>query len=266
MPSLKTLSNGPAPRPVGSALVVAVCAAASLGIMAQGANALTTYDSQVTCPIDGKPFKATMVGSFYQRGVRLDSKPTGSLIAPYPYPVCPGNGFVMYQNEFSQGELTAIRTIVLADEYQRLRREHTDYYMVAYVKQRLEGHDYDLGNMYLRASWEAEGNKPELARRYQALAIDRYDAFLRLDSSRSEDWWTASIVAAELNRLLGNFDAAEARLKSLPFAPTDVLMQLIDQIRMHARNHNSKPEELVFDAAGDAVDATVGSGSALRRE
>ena len=196
MLSLETLSKGPAPGPVRSALVVAFCATASLGIMAQGANALTTYETQVTCPIDGKPFKATMVGSFYQSGMRLNSKPIGSLIAPYPYPVCPGNGFVMYQNEFSEGELSAIRSIVSADEYQRLRSEHTDYYMVAYVKQRLEDNDYDLGNMYLRASWEAEGSKPELAHRYQALAIERYDAFLRLDSSRSEDWWAASIVAA----------------------------------------------------------------------
>src|SRR3954452_5221760 len=142
-------------------------AAASFVIAAPAAHAVTFYNVEVTCPIDGKPFKATMVSSLYQRGMRLDSKPIGSLVAPYPYPVCPGNGFVMYQNEFPETELRAIKAIVLTDEYRASRAEHTDYYMVAYVKERLGGDSYDLGNMYLRASWEAEDEKPELAHQYQ---------------------------------------------------------------------------------------------------
>jgi hypothetical protein len=254
MSSLKRLSKGPA---TGPALVV-LCAAASLGIMAQGANALTTYESQITCSIDGKPFKATMVGSFYQQGMRLDSKPLGALIAPYPYPVCPENGFVMYQNNFPPSELSAIKAIVLTDEYRRLRYPHTDYYMVAYVKTCLGDDDYDLGNLYLRASWEAERDKPPLVREYQDLALEKYDAFVRHDSSHSEDWWTASVIAAELERLLGRFDDAEKRLNSLPGASNRVLQQAIDQIRLHASNHNSKQEEMrIIDASEEA---TVGSG------
>jgi hypothetical protein len=218
--------------------------AAGLGIATQAANALTTYEAQVTCPIDGTTFTATMVSSFYQQGMRLDSKPLGSLIAPYPYPVCPGNGFVMYQNEFAAGELSAIKAIVLTDDYRRARSENTDYFMVAYVKERLGGNDYDLGNMYLRAGWEAEDNKPKLVRQYQTLALTKYDAFLKRDSGRTEDWWAASVVAAELDRLLGNFDAAETRLNSLPPASNNTLRQAINQIRAHAHNHNAKPEEL----------------------
>jgi hypothetical protein len=53
--------------------------------------------------------------------------------------------------------------------------------MVAYVKERLEGDDYDLGNIYLRASWEAESEQLPLVHQYQALAIARYDAFLKRD-------------------------------------------------------------------------------------
>jgi hypothetical protein len=208
-----TSSNRPALRAVRTTLAV-ISMAVSLGIATGGANALTTYELTATCPIDGKEFTATMVSSSYQSGMRLDSRPLGALIAPYPYPVCPGNGFVMYQDEFSESELRAIRAIVLTDDYQRLRNEHTNYYMVAYVKERLEGNDFDLGDMYLRASWEAEIEHPSLVQQYRALAIAKYDAFLMRDSTHSKDWWFATVVAAELDRLLGHFDAVEARLET----------------------------------------------------
>jgi len=236
-------------------------AAASFVIAAPAAHAVTFYNVEVTCPIDGKPFKATMVSSLYQRGMRLDSKPIGSLVAPYPYPVCPGNGFVMYQNEFPETELRAIKAIVLTDEYRASRAEHTDYYMVAYVKERLGGDSYDLGNMYLRASWEAEDEKPELAHQYQGFAIEKFDAFLKRDSSGSQEWWAASVLAAELYRLVGHFNVVETRLKSLPPAPNATLRQVVAQIRLHARNHNATPQEFVVDPAEpEAFEGTVGFG------
>ena len=154
---------------------------------------------------------------------------------PYPYPVCPGNGFVMYQDTFSETELVAIKSIVLTDEYRRLRRENTDYYMIAYVKERTDGHDYDLGNMYLRASWEAERDRPYLVDRYRALAIERFDAFAKREPNRSKEWWTASILAAELDRLLGHFDTVEVRFNGLPLAELSArfadtgLVDVVDQ-------------------------------------
>jgi hypothetical protein len=244
MSSSKITSSNRSLRPVRTTLAV-ITMVASFGIATGGANALTTYESTATCPIDGKEFTATMVASSYQSGMRLDSRPVGALIAPYPYPVCPGNGFVMYKDEFSEGELTAIRAIVLTDDYQRLRNEHTNYYMVAYVKERLEGDDYDLGDMYLRASWEAEIERPSLVQQYQALAIAKYDAFLMRDFTRSKDWWFATVVAAELDRLLSHFEAVEARLGGLATPPNSGLKQAIGQIRSNALAHNSKQETLL---------------------
>jgi hypothetical protein len=249
-----TSSNHPALRPVRATLAV-ISMAASLAVATGWANALTTYESTAICPIDGKEFTATMVASSYQSGMRLDSRPLGALIAPYPYPVCPGNGFVMYQDEFSEDQLRAIRAIVLSDDYQRLRNEHTNYYMVAYVKERLEGNDYDLGDMYLRASWEAEIERPSLVQQYQALAIAKYDAFVKRDSTRSKDWWFATVVAAELDRLLGHFDAVEARLDGLARPPNSGLQQAIGQIRSNALAHNSKQEKLL-----PSNERTTGSG------
>jgi hypothetical protein len=161
----------------------------------------------------------------------------------------------MYQDKFSESELGAIRAIVLTADYQRLRNEHTNYYMVAYVKERLEGDDYDLGDMYLRASWEAEIERPSLVQQYQALAIAKYDAFLKRDSTRSKDWWFATVVAAELDRLLGHFDAVEARLDGLASPPNSGLKQAISQIRSNALAHNSKQEKLL-----PSNERTTGSG------
>jgi hypothetical protein len=165
------------------------------------------------------------------------------LIAPYPFPVCPENGFVVYESDFSVAELAAIKAIVLTDEYRRSRNEHTDYYMIAYVKARLGGNSYELGNMYLRASWEAELDKPALVEQYRILAVESFDAYVKEEPGHGEDWWVASVVATELDRLLGNFGAVNARLKRLPPAPNDNLMMVIDQIRSHALNHSANPED-----------------------
>ena len=229
-------------RSAARAGLVLISIAASLGVTTHWANALTEYEAKVTCPIDGKQFMATMVASFYQQGMRLDTKPLGSVIAPYPFPVCPENGFVVYENDFSVGELAAIKAIVLTDEYRRARSEHTDYYMIAYVEARLGRNSYELGNMYLRASWEAESNKPALVQQYRTLAVEKFDAFVKDETNPGEDWWVASVVATELDRLLGNFGAVNTRLKRLPPALNDNLILVINQIRSHALNHSTIPE------------------------
>src|SRR5262249_32836442 len=102
----------------------------------QLAGALTLYEMELPCPIDGQKFRTSMVASYTSRGVRLDLKPLGTDVAPYPYPVCPDNGFVIYQSEFSDAELAAIRSIVAGDEIKAYRREDTHHAVWAPVKQR----------------------------------------------------------------------------------------------------------------------------------
>jgi hypothetical protein len=218
------------------------------------AHALFVQELEVTCPIDGKPFRARMVAAFSSSGMRLDLKPLGSVVAPYPYPVCPDNGFVMYKSDFSEAELAAIRPIVQSDEYQRLRREHTSYYMMGYLKERMGVRGFELAEAYLGASWEAERDKPHLVADYRARARDKFDAFLAQRSGsaegvQSEEWWTASAVAAELERLLGHFDKAAERVNGLPVSGLietmgqkgDLLTQLVDQIRLRALAHDAQP-------------------------
>ena len=245
------------------AALIAVAVGTSSVLAAQTAIATTSYQISLTCPIDGQPFTATLMGSYFQSGMRLDFKPIGSLVAPYPYPVCPGNGFVMYQDTFSDNELSTIRAIVLSDEYRQLRAENTDYFMVAYMKQRLGASHYELGNTYLRASWEAERVAPDLVDRYRKLALQEFDTSLHGKRSLTEDWWTATVLAAELERLLGHFNAVELRIGGLPLAELGArhpgLRGVLDQVRMHALQRNSAPELMQLPAP---VGGTIGRAPA----
>jgi len=243
------------------ALVGAVIGANAIPA-AETAMATTTYEARVTCPIDGQPFTATLIGSYFQSGMRLDFKPIGSLSAPTPYPVCPGNGFVVYKDTFSDAELSRIRAIVASDEYRQLRSDNTDYFMVAYVKERLGTSQYDLAHTYLRASWEAERDMPELADPYRRLARQAFDNFRRAERNHTEEWWTAAVVAAEMDRLLARFETVEFRISTLPLAELRAnhpgLNAVLDQIRTHANQRNSAPEQWYVPAQ---IGGTVGQMS-----
>ena len=245
----------PKSRKIGTVMLSAATFFASAMVANAGTptppvKANTTFEVTVTCPIDGQPFKTRQVASYFQSGMRLDFKPIGALIVPYPYPVCPGNGFVIYQQEFSAVEITAIRAIVATDEYRRLRAENTDYFVVAYVKERMGAAAYELGHTYLRATWEAERDVPRLVQRYRELALEKFNAFVHGKRGGSEDWWTASVLAAELDRLLGHFDAVETRYNALPLSEMSTsypdLKNVLDQIRAHALRHNSRPEQMLM--------------------
>jgi len=250
----------------GASVWFGATVAAAMLAAPQPAASLTLYEQEVTCPIDGQTFKATLVGTYMAKGMRLDLKPLGDVIAPYPYPVCPGNGFVMYQNEFSADELTAIKSIVASDDFKALRQEHTDHAMVAYLKQRLGARDFDVAESFLQASWEAERDRPQLVDEYRALALDAFDAARERGNLNADDGLTAAVVSAELERLLGDFASAQARLTSLEAElSTDAvgeaaknnatLAKVIDQIALHTFNRNDEPEAL-----SDQM-STIGSGA-----
>ncbi len=241
-------------RAAGGALLSISIAVSSTG----PALSLTMAKQEFTCPIGGEKFTADVVGSHTQFGMRLDLRPIGAMLAPIPLPVCPGNGFVMFKRQFTPEEIKAIETIVITEEYRQARRRHVDYYMVAFMRERLGATPIELARLYQRASWEAEGRyaseakkppeKPELVTQYRTLALQKFDVFLQQDQSYSTEWWTAAVIAAELERLLGRFDAAKERIARLPVGklPADSpVRKAIDQIGAHVLKQNSDPERFV---------------------
>jgi hypothetical protein len=70
------------------------------------ASAQRLQEKEMTCPIGGESFKVTTIGSsgtMFDRS--LDLKPIGLTAVSWPLVKCPSNGFVMYQQKFSDDEL-----------------------------------------------------------------------------------------------------------------------------------------------------------------
>ena len=228
-------------------------AAATLSLMAVGAagpaHALTYRDKMIICPLDGRPFMARVVNSYTQFGVRLDLKPHGALDAPIPLPVCPGNGFVMFKRKFAPAEIEAIKKIVFTDAYRKARAKNTNYYMAGYIRERMGAGGDVLGQYYLRASWEAENRKSAAAhRRYMALALAKFDGFLGTSPKKDRKWWTAQLLAANVERKLGRFAAARVRLERLPvqtLATGSPLRAVHRQIADWTGKRNSDPQDFV---------------------
>ncbi len=199
---------------------------------ASAADASRIGRSTFTCPIGGEKFDSRVVLSGYQRGQRLDFRPYGAIVSPAPLPKCPGNGFVMYKNEFSSEEIAKLKPIVASREYQALQKQHRTYFLAAYLEEKMgEATDRSFASRYLRASWQAEGSwspggtadnlDPQdraLLVRYRTLALEKLNAALAKDERGSKEWLTGMLLAAELERLLGRFDAAKKRLAELPAA------------------------------------------------
>ena len=212
----------------------------SIGLFALGsisAAATTLQEQEFTCPIGGQTFKATIVASSTFFGQRLDLKP----IAPMPsslLPVCPANGFVMYKTNFSGEELSKLTPMVLSDEFQLKRAENTSDFMVAYMRERMGADDEEVGLLYLQASWEAETERPLLVSRYRSLALEKLQLALGRDRR-----WRIVLLAAELERLLGQLDAVEARLAAVPRgALNEGQSMALEQIRKHAQDRNAEPQ------------------------
>jgi len=220
--------------------------AALLTAAPETGRTLTFGEREFTCPIDGRTFTARVVQSHSQFGMRLDLRPLGALVAPMPLPVCPGNGFVMYKIEFTEAEVGKLKTIVGSEAFQQARPGHTDYYMAAFIKERMGAPDYDVAWTYLHASWEAENVKRERLAEYLALAVSAFDKARPREQQETDRWWAAHLVAADLERRLGRFTAVDQRLDVLPLAtlPEQSPVRLAaQQIRAWNQQRNTEPQE-----------------------
>ena len=230
------------------ASIAAIIATSFIGLAAitQPSQALTMSVKDFVCPIDGQKFKARTMNSYTRFGQRLDMKPLGRLIAPRPLAVCPSNGFPLYKKKFSPGEIARLKTIVLSPAFKQARARNSDYFMVAFVKERLGEAGFSIAYTYLKASWETEGRKQDLHRRYLALTISKLDGFAKTARPGGKRWWTAQLLAGNLERRLGRFEAAKKRLARLPMSalpPGSAYRRVANQVRSAIAARDSAPRK-----------------------
>jgi hypothetical protein len=224
-------------------------AAALIALVAGGAiaHATTMFPVERTCPIGGAKYQSFEIGSTSQFGMRLDLRPNGPA-AHLPWIECP-NGFVVWKDEkdFTKDEIAKLTPIVASQAYQRMRKEHVTAYRVVFLRRALGENDAALAWLILKAAWEAEDTDKEALRQsYLAEAHPAMLARAKAAPSHDEEWWAASIVAAEIDRQRGRFRESIAALDALPVGELkndDVKRAVIDQIKNLARRNDAKPAD-----------------------
>jgi len=209
-------------------VVVRAAALLALSLASFGVTASTVADIDVTCPIGGKHFKTLLAMSGTQFGQNLDLRPFGAIISPWPIPKCPENGFVMYKKTFSQDEIKRLNIFVLSDAYQSLQKTETNYYLAATLMKYLGEPKKNIAYALLEATWETE-NDPKYAK-YAGEALGAFESLADPSSgATSEDISFYQILAGEMERRLGRFDAAKHRFETL-LTRADVPGTVLEQI------------------------------------
>lgn len=198
--------------------MIRYCATAVAALMlATPVMAGTPYRQELTCPLDGQKFTFTATASYSTFGSMLDGMPQASWIMPLPIPQCPGTNFPLYQETFSDAELTTARALVVEPAYQAIKDERS-YYVLHYVLARMtpDRNPIDAAWLLLSATWQAQEDPAQYGR-YVAETIPALDqSALAIRAERYDDWLYIQTILANLSRQSGDFAAATSRLDALP--------------------------------------------------
>ena len=190
----------------------------ALAAVAAPASAGMPVSQPMKCPIGGKSFSYTTTASYSIWGYRLDGKPYGSWEFPLELPKCPDNGLVLF-DQFGKDDLERLEPLVASAEYRAMAETETNYYLAAWLMEKIGREPINAAWMLVQASWQADG-RPETKARYQALYVDKIRALPR--SGDGVDWLIMQARAVNGLRELGRFDEAKALLASLDLKPLDV--------------------------------------------
>ncbi len=177
------------------------------------ANAMTMQDTEFVCPIGKEAFHAQQAVSGTVFGRELDLRPYGAIAAPAPLPKCPSNGFVMFSHHLSDANLAKLTAYVNSPEYAALKDKHTNYYLAAQLQRKLDRAADEVAYTLLQATWEAQGEAQY--KQYAAETLAALEALLAQPDANPDNILTFQLVAGELERRLGKFDAAKARFLRL---------------------------------------------------
>lgn len=186
-------------------------------LLSVAVEAHTSYEADLVCPIGGEKFKAMLTASGTSFGKFLDLKPYGPIAAPWPLAKCPTNGFVMFQSKFSDTDISRLETFVASTQYREMKNTHTNYYLAASLQRQIDAPLPQLASTLLYATWEAPDS---LYSTYAAEALEAYQALLKAEPADSKNWVTYQLIAGELERRLGKFEAAANRFSDLKKNPS----------------------------------------------
>jgi hypothetical protein len=235
---------------------------AAIGVlaMAAGSNAYATTfaEMEFVCPIGGEEFEASVVLSNSSWGQRPDGKPYSHLPV-YPVTECPENGFLLFDEDFTEEDLQVLKTAIATDEFQAMRETETQHYRVWWLKNEAGRDEISQLSSLLRAGWETDHDYDRKVK-YQSQFAN-----LALNMERTEEnaasWFYYNMRAVNILRELGYFDEGLKRLdflmrpehlpqgerqeeSALSFA--DDLKALLEQKNPFFEPANLVPEDVAF--------------------
>ncbi len=164
-------------------------------LFAPQAFASVMLEREFTCPLDGHTFKRKMPTGATFGGMMLDLRRYGSVPVPPIVPACPNDGFLLYEDSFTEEELTILRAFVLSEEYQAMRETEVNYWLIAKCMEKLNATPSDMAVTFLQASWEAI-TKQQYAR-YAKAALAAWEALSEQEGVKEETKMTALMLIGE---------------------------------------------------------------------
>ena len=194
-----------------------------IGLPALKTPAGTLGGVRVTCPVCGYYFSTLAQTSGFIVNTRLDTKPVGHLAVPWPIPVCYRCGFVVFTVKLTPAQKTSLKKYLATARYKRLAGNHPSYYRLARIFKYLVKDDLDIAHLLLKASWQVERDIHDKNKRkwtkYMEEALWYFNITLAKRGIMDRDTATAALLAGEIERRLGMFDAAKRRFKKLGDLP-----------------------------------------------
>ena len=171
----------------------------------------------MTCPIGGERFDFTTTASYSTFGARADGKPFGSWTFPLAIPECPGNGLLLYKEQFEPAELARLQPLIESADYRALRQQQeTPYYRMSWLLGRMgEPRDNVLWAL-IQATWEPADDSP-VRMRYLGELASR--VLQETGPPANRGGYALRAYGINALRELGRFEETEALLGRTPLEP-----------------------------------------------
>lgn len=205
--------------------LLACALAIPLATLTSAASARTDRMVEYTCPIDGQKFSAMTPMSGTSFGARLDGRRIGPIAVPYPYPACPGNGFVLYRDstKLDADYVAKAKALVETEDYRRVRASESKHFLAAWIAERMGEELPVIFGLLRDAAWDAEGFNDKHTTYLRAAAV-KLRAWQAARNDHDEGWLYRQVLLAELLRQAGDFDAARRVLDDTPRQPLETFV------------------------------------------
>lgn len=221
----------------------------TLALFCTSASAHTMGIKKFKCPIDDTPFEAVQDFSGTSFGARLDLKKIGPIAQPWKLAQCPTCHLPLYEENFAPAELAKLKKILGSEKFAKETQSSTAYFTLGVIMEELLKPPFEIGWIYLNASWEVETEKhkyTEVCKR-AVVWFDKAAVSLEKHKDKRDDYLMAKYLPIELSRRLGDFSEAAQRLDAFPETNGTEIEWLSDVLKLQAKlikNKDSGPHEI----------------------